>query len=141
MPEQRSRGAEVLGEHVVRRVLEPIAEQEGIVLVEVTVVEHEEELAAVRTEPLDRVRKARCKVPEIADPDVVDEVPSLRIDGGDPRCPVEHVGPLGGFMPMQLTHPAGIQAHIDAGDVLGHAELAHRHLPRPAARLEPHMGI
>jgi hypothetical protein len=42
---------------------------------------------------------------------------------------------------MQLAYAAGIQPHVDAGDVLGHAELAHRHLPRPPAGLKPHMRI
>ena len=54
---------------------------------------------------------------------------------------VEHVGPLGGLVPMQLAHAAGIEPHVDAGDVLGNAELAHRHLPGPAARLQTHMGV
>ena len=34
---------------------------------------------------------------------------------------------------MQLAHAAGIQAHVDAGDVLGDAEFAHRDLAGPAA--------
>jgi hypothetical protein len=48
-------------------VLEPVAEQEGIVFVEFTVVEDQEELAAIRIETLDRMRNARCEIPEIAD--------------------------------------------------------------------------
>ena len=139
--QKRGRHAEILGQHLGRRVLEPVAEQEGVVLVEVAVVEHQQELAAVGTEALDRMRDAGGKIPEIADADVVDEVAALRVDRGDARGAVEHVGPLGLLVPMQLAHAAGIEPHVDAGDVLGNAELAHRHLPGPAAAFLPHMGV
>ncbi len=58
MAEQRSRGVEILAQYVVRHVLEPVADQEGVVFVEVAVVEHQEEFAAVRTETLNGVRNA-----------------------------------------------------------------------------------
>ena len=139
--EHGSRHAEVLGEHVRWRVLEPVAEEEGIVLVELAVVEHQQELGAIRAETLDRVGNTRGEIPEVADADIVDEVSPLRIDRGDSRRPIKHIGPLGGLVPMQLAHAAGIQTHVHAGDVLGDAKLAHRDLPGPAARREPHVGI
>jgi hypothetical protein len=37
-------------------VLEPVAQQEGIIFVEVAVVENQQEFAAVRVEPLDGMR-------------------------------------------------------------------------------------
>ena len=98
-------------------------------------------LGAVGTETLDRMRDARREIPQVADADVVDEIAPLRIDRGDARGAVEHVGPFGGLVPMQLAHAAGIEPHVDAGDVLGNAELAHRHLPGPAARLQAHVGV
>ena len=132
--EGRSLHAEILRQHVGRHVLDPVAEQEGVVLVEIAVVEHQQKLGAVGTETLDRMRDARREIPQVADADVVDEIAALRIDRGDARGAVEHVGPFGGLVPMQLAHAAGIEPHVDAGDVLGNAELAHRHLPGPAAR-------
>jgi hypothetical protein len=39
MIEGGARDTEILGQHLVRRVLEPVAEQNGIVFVEVTVIE------------------------------------------------------------------------------------------------------
>ena len=72
--EGRAGNAEILGQHLVRRVLEPVAQQESIVFVEIAVVEHQQEFAAVRIEALDRMRNAGRKIPEIADADVIDEV-------------------------------------------------------------------
>ena len=37
---------------------------------------------------------------------------------------------------MQLADAAGGQPHVDAGDVLGEAEVGLRHLARPAAVLD-----
>ena len=73
--EQRGWDAEILAEHFVRRVLEPIGDQEGIVLVEIAVVEDEQKFAAIRTEALDGMRNSGREIPEIADTDIVDEVP------------------------------------------------------------------
>ena len=139
--ERRGRHAEVLGQHVVRRVLEPVADQEGVVFVEVAVVEHQQELAAVRPEALDRMRNARREIPEIADAHVVDEVAPLRIDGGNARGAVEHVGPLRRLVPVQFAHAAGVEAHVHAGDGRRDAELAHGHLSRPPAGFQPHMRV
>ena len=119
--EGRAGHAEILGQHLVRRVLEPVAQQERVVFVEIAVVEDQQEFAAVRTEALDRVRNAARKIPEIADADVVDEIAALRIDRGDAGSAVEHVGPFGRLVPMQFAHAAGIQAHVHAGDILGNA--------------------
>ena len=95
MTEGCAGNAEILGQHLVRRVLEPVAQQEGVVFVEIPVVENQQEFAAVGTKTLDRMRNARWKIPEIADADVIDEVSSLRVDRGDAGGAVEHVGPFG----------------------------------------------
>ena len=87
------------------------------------------------------MRNAGGEIPEIADADIVDEIAPLRIDRGDSRRTVKHVGPFAGLVPMQLAHAAGVEAHVHAGDVLGNAKLTHRHLAGPAAELEPHVGI
>src|ERR1700689_2455815 len=67
--ECRCRHAEVLGKNFGRHVLEPIAQKKGVVLVEVTVIEDQEEFAAVGLESLDRVRNARRKIPKVPYPD------------------------------------------------------------------------
>ena len=63
-------------------MLDPVAEQEGIVLVKITVVEYQQKLRAVRIEPLDGVRYAGWKIPKIADADVIDEIAPV---AGRPR--------------------------------------------------------
>ena len=53
MSEQSCRHAEILAQHLSGHVLEPVAQQEGAVLVEVAIIKDEEEFAAVGTEALD----------------------------------------------------------------------------------------
>jgi hypothetical protein len=57
---------EVLRQDLRRRVGEPVRQEQGIELRRLSVVEREDELAAVRAEPLQRVRQACGKIPEIA---------------------------------------------------------------------------
>ena len=85
------------------------------------------------------MRDALGEVPDVADADVVDELAALLVDRGDAGAAVDHVGPFGGLVPMQLAHAAGVEPHVDAGDLLGDAELALGDLAGPAAALEPHM--
>jgi hypothetical protein len=141
VPEQRGGNPEIFAQHLGRRVLEPVAQQEGRVLVKTAAVEHQQEFAAVGPEALDRMRNAAGKIPEIADADVVDEIAALRIDRGDARGAVKHVRPFGFLVPMQFAHAAGIEAHVDAGDVLGDAKLALGDLARPAAAFLAHMRV
>jgi hypothetical protein len=105
-------------------VLEPVADEEGVVLAEAAVVEDKEELATVGAQSLNGMWNARREVPEISDAEVVDEGTPLLVDGGDARVPVEHVGPLGLLVPVHLARAAGVEAHVDAGHVLGDRELA-----------------
>lgn len=74
-----------------------------------------------------------AKIPKIAHAHIVDEVAALRIDRRDVGAAAQHSGPLGGLVPMQLAHAAGIQAHVDAGDGRGDRQLPLGHLTRPAA--------
>ena len=141
MREAPRRHAEVLGQHFRRRVHHPVAEQEGVVLAEGAVVEHQEELAAVRAEALDGVRQAGREVPQVADPEVVHEAAAFRIDDGDARVAVQHVRPLGFLVPMHLADGAGVEAHVDAGHVGRDRQLAHGDLARPAAALQAHVRV
>jgi hypothetical protein len=82
-PRQRGLAdTEVLRQDRERGVLEPVGEQECLVLGERAVVEDQEELAAVG-ERLDRVRETRPEIPQITDSEIVDEVVAVRVDGGD----------------------------------------------------------
>ena len=122
-------------------MLEPVAQQEGIVFVEIAVVEHQQEFAAVGIEALDRVRNAATE----------NTRDRRRRRHRRNCCPwgsmavmraraVQHVGPFGRLVPMQLANAAGIQAHVHAGDILGDAEFPHGDLAGPAAGFLPHMG-
>ena len=81
MSEQGRGHAKVLAQHLGRHVLEPVAQQECIVLVEVAIVENQQEFTSVGTEALDRMWNAAGEIPEISDSDVIDEsfVPSASI--------------------------------------------------------------
>ena len=114
MSEQRRRHAEILAQDVRRNVLEPVAQQERAVLVEVAIVEDEQEFASIWTEALDRMGNAAGEIPEIADADFVNEVTALSIDRSDTGRPIQHVGPFRLFMPMKLTDSAGIEPHVHA---------------------------
>ena len=122
-------------------MLEPIGDQEGVVFVEVAVVENEKKFAAVRVEPLNGMRDARREIPQIADPHVVDEISPLGIDGGDARSAVKHVGPFSLLVPVELADAAGVEAHLHTGDTRGNAEFASRHLTGPSTRRQSHVSI
>src|SRR5262245_18138185 len=112
---------------------QPVREQEGRVRVEVGVVDDEQHLAAVVGEALDRVGETGREVPEVTLADVVLEGAQLRVDGGGP-CPAGgHVCPLGLLVLVRLRYRAGLEAHVDGGDIGGAGQLADRRLPRPAA--------
>ena len=99
---------EVLRQHLARGVVEPVGDQERLVLGEVAAVEHEQELDAV-LERLDRVRQPGREVPQVADPDVVDEQPALLIEDADTTAAGDHVGPLGLLVPVQFADPPGVR--------------------------------
>jgi hypothetical protein len=81
-------------------MLEPVADQERVVFVEIAVVEHQKEFGSIRIEPLDGVRDTCREIPEIADTHVVNEVPPLRVNRRNAGGPVKHVGPFSFLMPM-----------------------------------------
>ena len=99
-------------------MLEPVAQQEGRVFVKAAAVEHQQELAAVGFQPLDRMRDTARKIPgdrRLAD--VINEGVPLGVDRRDPGVAVEHEGPFGFLVPVQFANAAGVQAHVHAGNV------------------------
>src|SRR5258708_29475060 len=115
MSEQGCGRAKVLAEHFGRGVLEPVAQQECVVLVEVSIVENQQEFTSVGTETLNRMGNAAREIPEIADTHLIDKVSSLGVNGGDTGGPVQHVSPFGLFVPMPLPRAAPVESHFEPG--------------------------
>ena len=128
-------GAEVLGQHLFWQVSEPLADEEGVVLVEVAVIEHQQELAPL-VERLDGVREAAREIPEVALLDVGDEAAPVVVDAGDAGVANEHQRPFVRLVPVQLADGARIEPHIDAGHLGRDRELADGGLPGPSAGLQ-----
>ena len=141
MSEQRWRQAEILAQNLSGDMLEPVAEQKRVVLVEVAIIEDEEEFATVGTEALDRMGNAAGEIPEIADADVVDKVTALRVNRRDAGRSGEHVRPFRLLMPVKLANAARIQPHVHAGDCFRNTKLSGCDLTCPAAARLPHMRI
>ncbi len=126
---------EVLGQNVRRRVGEPVRQEERRELRGMAFVEAQEELAAVRREPLQRVRKAGREIPQVTLFHVRDIGAAGRVENGDAATAIDHVGPFGKLMPMHLADAARSQAHVDAGDGVRNREIRLRDLARPTAVL------
>src|SRR5260370_14570673 len=138
MSEQGCGRAKVLAEHFGRCVLEPVAQQECVVLVEVSIVENKQEFTSVGTETLNRMGNAAREIPEIADTHFIDKVSSLGVNGGDTGGPPQHVNPLRLFLPMQLAHAARVESPLYARTPLPTTKLPLLSTTRPSpARLPP----
>ena len=79
------------------------------------------------------MRDACRKIPEVSLADVLLKGASVLVNGGDPRPALEHVGPLGRLVPVQLPDAACREPHVDTGDLGGDGQLAYCRLPPPAA--------
>ena len=88
-------GLEVLGQHFLGVVREDLADQVGVVVGEVALVEDEDELGAL-VERLDAVRHAGGEEPEVASLQVVDEIFAVLVHRCDAYAAVEDVGPFVG---------------------------------------------
>ena len=71
--ERRGRQAEVLGKNLGRHVLEPVAQKECVVLVEITIIEDQEKFATIWLKTLDGVRNARRKIPKVSHSYLIDK--------------------------------------------------------------------
>ena len=64
---------------------------------------------------------------------LVGEYPAApRSDAGHARLARQHVSPLPGLVPVEFAAAVGFQAHVDPGEVLGHAQVLDVDLPGPA---------
>ena len=112
--------------HIVRQ-------KEGLKLVEVAIVEHQDELAAILADPLNRVRYPAWKQPEIAFVHVLYKRAALLIDSSDTRAAGRHISPLRAHVPVQFANAAGDQTHLHASHFLREWEVANGYLAGPAA--------
>jgi hypothetical protein len=55
------------------------------------------------------------------------------IEAGDASVAIQHEGPFGGQMPVQIANTARCEPHIDAGKAFGDRQLVDRDRSRPAA--------
>src|SRR5439155_531882 len=122
----------VFGQDLPRRVGEPVADQECLVLREVAIIKHQQELDPV-LESLDRMRQAGGEVPKVAGADVVDKETALLVKERDAAAAFDHVSPLGFLVPVQLADAAGFKAHVYTSDLRADRQLACRRLASPAA--------
>src|SRR5580658_4970838 len=117
------------------RVRHPVGEQDGLVFRKVAIVEHQQKLATVGIQTLNGMWNAGGEIPKIAFRDVADKTLAVGIKAGDASVSVEHDGPLGSGVPVQLSYAPGGQSHVDTGDRLGDRKLAHCDLARPSTLL------
>ena len=134
------RDAEVHGQDIGRGVRQPVGGRQGVELGAGPVVERQHELGPVGAQALQRVRQAGREVPQIAGLDVGHGRAAERVQHRDAAVAVGHDRPLGLLVPVQLADAAGRQAHVDAGDLGRDREVGLRHLPAPAAVLDPSRG-
>ena len=104
------------GQRLLWHMGEHVGDRKRAIFGEHSVWKCQQEFAAVWRQTLDRMRNAGWEIPQIAGSDIGGEVMAVVVDRGDARVAGEHEGPLGFLVPMQFTHAAGIEPHIDAGD-------------------------
>src|SRR5229473_4488631 len=80
----------------------PVGKQEGIVFRKRTLIEYQHKFRTIRSQPLDRVRESRGKVPKVAFAHIADKNGSIGIENGHTGISVQHEGPLVRRMPMQF---------------------------------------
>src|SRR6202043_1504068 len=101
--ERFGRNTEVLGEDIWRRMREPFRYQEGGELGGLAFIETDKEFAAVRAEPLQRMRQAGGEIPEIAFLHIGDIGSAQFVENGDSASAVGHVGPLCKLVPVHFA--------------------------------------
>src|SRR5258706_10394571 len=92
-------------------------EKEGALFREVTVIEHQQELAAIRTKSLNGMGKTCGEQPQIALLHVVDEHCAVGIQNCDASAAVLHHRPLSCGVPVEFAEAAGSKPHVYAGQI------------------------
>ena len=118
----------------------PVGDQEGFEFVEIAVIKNQQEPAAVRAQPLNRMWNAGREQPQIALGDIGDETFCVAIYASDSRVAIEHHGPFGGDVPMKFADAASGKPHFNTGDCFGDGKFSGCDLAGPAAAFEPLSG-
>src|SRR5215472_17409767 len=86
--------AEILCEYGIRDVREKVGNQEGLVFVEVAIVEDQQELRPLALESLERVWDAAGKVPDVTFAQIIQKGMTVLVDRSDPHPAFDHEAPL-----------------------------------------------
>src|SRR5579864_3427716 len=81
IPESALRYAKVLAQHLLGRMRHPIGEEYGGVFRKIAIIKNQQELSAVRTQALDRMRNSRREIPKVAFSDVGYEALPFSVNG------------------------------------------------------------
>jgi hypothetical protein len=82
---------------------QPFREEHRAVFREGSLIEDQKELCSIRSQTLDRMRKASREDPEVALAYVTDKHRAVGIHYGDASLAIENIGPFIGRMPVQFT--------------------------------------
>src|ERR1700751_2448578 len=107
----------ILRQHRWWGMCHPVGNEEGVVFRKRTLIEYQHKFRAIRSQPLDGVRESRWKVPKVTLAHIADKYGSVGIQNGDASVPVELVGPLIRWVPMELAKAACCKPHADSRNV------------------------
>ena len=66
---------------------------------------------------------AAREVPDVTWAEIDDLALAEWIDGGDAAIALEHIGPFGGTgVPVELAQRAGLERHVNPGELVGHSK-------------------
>jgi hypothetical protein len=120
---------------------QPVGYQPGIEFGGLAITEHDNELAAIGTNALQRMREPRRKVPKVTDADVLYTRPPVSVHDRNAALAVGHDGPFCGPVPVQFPDAAGSQPHIHTGEIVGKWKIRFGQLTGPSAILNPLVRI
>lgn len=133
--------AKVLGQHVARRVRDPVVDVERRPRrVRVGAVKDQQELVLL-AHPLDGVRHAPREVPDVAEPQRLGLVAAVLVDCRHQHAAVVHEPPLRRAVPVRLADGALREVLLRGGHVVARREVRDGLLARPAARRDARLGL
>src|SRR5262249_44335910 len=105
-------GAAVFGEHLFGNVRARIDDHEGLVLIEVAIVEDEQELRSLARESLKRVGDAAREIPDVTLSQIILEGVTVLVDRSDPHPTFDHKTPFVWLMPVHFPDCASLEPHV-----------------------------
>src|SRR5580700_2291755 len=136
------RQAQVLRQHLRRRMRKPVGNTERTELRESPVVEDEQKVTLLRTDTLNRVSVSLGEIPYVAGSEIRDLGIAGRSDDGYAATAADHVGPFGrNRVPVKLAQGAWLQTHRNGGKTLRNGKLIDRMLTGRAGRTAPSLRL